>query len=103
MAINKTNAAAFLPFVQALANGQKVYHKSPTTGKWYVPKGGFQFDQDVSTYCIGTPPADQQWKAVLRNREDGKLKVSERTFTTQAAAASFRFKKYDVVSVFRAA
>lgn len=101
MAINKTNAAVFLPFVQALANGEKVYHKNPTTGKWYVPKGGFRFDQDVSLYCIGTPPADQQWKAVLKDREDGTLKVSKRTFSTQDDAASFRFKKYDVVSVFR--
>jgi|APGre2960657404_1045060.scaffolds.fasta_scaffold01666_3 hypothetical protein len=103
MAINKTNAATFLPFVQALAAGQKVYHKNPTTGKWYVPKGGFTFDQDASLYCIGTPPTDQQWKAALRSRENGSLKVSQRTFKTQADAQSFRFNQYDVVSVFRVA
>ena len=104
MAINKTNAAAYLPFVQALAAGQKVLHKSPTTGNWYVPKGGFVFDADPSQYCIGTPPAPEVWKVVVRNTETGKLQVGKRDFANQADAAAFngykaKFQKVSVIRV----
>lgn len=111
MSINKDNAAAFLPFVQALADGEDVYHQNPNTGVWYKPKGGFVFDADPDTYSIGKPEDDDTndvasddygvFKAVLKSREDGSLKISERSFSSEDEALDFRFKKYDVVTVFQ--
>lgn len=113
MPINKDNAAAFLPFLQALADGEDVYHQNPNTGVWYKPKGGFVFDADPETYSIGKPEDDDAndagpdadgeavFKAVLKSREDGSLKISERNFYSEDEALEFRFKKYDIVKVFQ--
>ena len=112
MSINKDNAAAFLPFVQALADGEDVYHQNPNTGVWYKPKGGFVFDAEPDTYSIGKPEDDDTdvdpnaddavvFKAVLKSREDGSLKISARSFFSEDDALDFRFKKYDIVTVFQ--
>lgn len=115
MAINKQNAADFLPFVEALADGEDVSVYSETKGRFYIPKGGFTFDQDVADYAIGHPDdlnaddsteveTQEVFRVVIRNNETGETKLSKNSYPTKAAAEAQRFKaKFTKLAVVKVA